>query len=190
MAHPSQYFTQADVDRETKLIQTFLRERRQRLEKIDADRKLTEPKFPVPTYADADEASNAYANFMLVPDDEQKLRDANELLNDLFAKEDLQLWVLSENPTADEKRQLLGYEAKDTPSLPGIADSYHHVPGNLDKVREQIAALQKEIPLLKMKAARYAALKKSFEPWPIYRIRKERSERLRRQDIAAGRFVR
>lgn len=168
-----------------RLSQELINERNRR----NAELRENLPKFPVPVYADADEASNAYREFMLQPDAEQKLLDANERLNDLFAKEDAQLWVLSSNPTEDEKRSLLGYEEKVRPELPGVATSYVHIQGNLEKVREQIADLQREISQFRIHAARYQAVKKSFDLWPIHRINQERNARVRRQDIVAGRLV-
>jgi hypothetical protein len=147
------------------------------------------PKFAPIVYADADEASRAYQTFMVQPDEEAKLKDANERLFELHEKEDAMCAVLADNPTTDERRTLLGYEAPVMPELPGIARQLKHVPGTLEIIRERIATLEAQLPLLKIRAAQYAHVRDSFKAWPVSRINRERNARVERQMIVAGKSI-
>jgi hypothetical protein len=138
------------------------------------------------TYADADEESRELASFQLQPDAEAKLRDHCERLFELQEREAAMLEVLK-TATEEERRTLLGYETKVLPSLPGIADSYTHVPGNLETVRAKIADLEAQLPRLKFEAAKYAHIRASFRHPAV--IARERSERLTRSMIVAGKTV-
>jgi hypothetical protein len=147
-----------------------------------------EQKFDPIVYVDADEASRAYANFQLQPDEEVKLKDCCERLFERQEQESEMVKILA---TADEheKRTLLGYETKVLPSLLGVADTFKHVPGTLEIIRERIADLERLLPLLRVRAAQYVNLRDSFRPWPVYKIARDRSERLYRQNVVAGRSV-
>jgi hypothetical protein len=143
--------------------------------------------LPLIVYANCYEARDARHAFEAQPDAEKNLADAHEEqfeLCELIRKMEA---ILASNPTEHERRKLEGYEAKDTPSLPGILDTYHHVDGNLDRCRADLAAVEEKLPRLEYEAARYLQVKKSLAPWPWVRINRERNAAFDRQEIVNGR---
>jgi hypothetical protein len=139
-------------------------------------------------YQNADEACDGRHTHEAQPDAERILADAHaeqfELCELIAAMEA----VLASNPTDHERRKLEGYEAKDTPSLPGILDTYHHVPGTLDIARADLADLEARLPRLELRAAEYRRVKQSLAPWSWHRINKERNSELDRQEVVNGRM--
>lgn len=91
--------------------------------------------------------------------------------------------------TESEKRLILGYEERDFPSLPGIKDTYHHVPGSVEVLKEKRAALEEIRPALQRKAEHFLAVMKALEPWPTHRVARIRNEAVERQLIAKGKPV-
>src|SRR5580704_16199875 len=151
MLHPANIFTVEQAD-------AFNAEVRQKREAHRASLLTPRPKpqdLPLIVYQNADEARDARFAFELQPDAERTLADAHaeqfelcELIRSMEA-------ILASNPTEHERRKLEGYDAKDVPSLPGILDTYHHVDGNLDIARADLADLESKLPRLQFEAARY-----------------------------------
>jgi hypothetical protein len=155
--------------------------------------RLTAPRpkpqdLPLIVYQNADEARDARFTFEEQPDAERQLADAHEEQFDLCQLIAAMEAVLASNPTEHERRKLEGYEAKDVPSLPGILDTYHHVNGNLDNARADLAEVESRLPRLEFEAARYAQVRASLAPWPWSRINRERNAEFTRQEICNGRM--
>jgi hypothetical protein len=180
---PPKAFLESDVRALRDHIQSFLKKRRE---------SLVAPRTPAPprpvTYADWSEAQRARVEFELQPDMEQKLAATHEAQFELCQIIDAMLGILASNPTEHEKRKILGFQDKKRPSIPGMADEYFHVEGNLEKRRAELARLEENLPRLQAEAARYVQIKKSLEPWPWHRINRERNDELDRQEIANGRM--
>jgi hypothetical protein len=182
MLHPANIFTVEQAD-------AFNAEVRQKREAHRASLLTPRPQdLPPIVYANYDEARDARFAFELQPDAERTLADAHaeqfelcELIRSMEA-------ILASNPTTHERRKLEGYDAKDVPSLPGILDTYHHVDGNLDTARADLADLESKLPRLQFEAARYLQVKKSLAPWPWHRINRERNAEFTRQEIVNGRM--
>jgi hypothetical protein len=173
---------QEEVDR-------FRTEVRQKSEAHRASLLTPRPKpqdLPLITYGSCYEARDAKHTHEAQPDAEKNLADAHEEQFELCELIRRMEAVLASNPTDHECRKLEGYEEKDSPSLPGILDTYHHVDGNLDRCRADLADLEARLPRLEYEAARYLQVKKSLAPWPWYRINKERNAELDRQVIVNG----
>jgi|SRR5580692_119710 hypothetical protein len=180
--HPAHMFTveQADVHNA---------EVRSKMEAWRANLLTPRPRsqdLPPIVYRDCYEAQAARYTFEEQPDAEQILAVEHEeqfSLCELIAAMER---VLASNPTDHERRKLEGYEEKDSPSLPGILDTYHHVDGNLDRARADLAEVEARLPRLELRAAEYVRVKKSLAPWPWPRINKERNEALDRQVVVGG----
>ena len=171
MLHPANIFTVEQAD-------AFNAEVNSKLDKHRASLLTPRPKpqeLPVITYANCYEARDARHAFEEQPDAEKNLADAHEEQFDLCELIRSMEAILASNPTEHERRKLEGYEAKDTPSLPGILDTYHHVDGNLDRCRADLASLEAKLPRLEYEAARYLQVKKSLAPWSWVRINRERN---------------
>lgn len=180
MLHPANIFTVEQANAFNSEVRSKMEERRANLV---APRPVALP--PI-VYRDCYEAQAARHNFEAQPDAELNLADLHETqfeLCELIA--DMEA-ILQSNPTEHERRKLLGYEEKDTPSLPGILDTYHHVDGNLDKARARLAEIEGRLPYLETQAARYAQVRGSLAPWPWVRINRERNAALDRQTIVNG----
>jgi hypothetical protein len=182
MQHPANMFTVEQAD-------TFNADVRTKTDAWRASLLTPRPKpqeLPLIVYQDCYEAMNARHSFEAQPEAERQLAEVHEAqfeLCELIASMEV---VLASNPTEHERRKLEGYEAKDVPSLPGILDTYHHVDGNLDKCRADLADLEARLPRLEARAAEYRRVKASLAPWPWHRINKERNAELDRQVIVNG----
>jgi hypothetical protein len=182
MLHPANIFTVEQAN-------AFNAEVRAGMDKQRASLAAPRPKpqeLPVITYATCYEAQAARHTFEEQPDAEQILAvehaEQFELCELIAAMEG----VLASNPTDHERRKLEGYTEKDRPSLPGIADTFHHVPGNLEKARADLAEVEARLPRLEARAAEYRRVKQSLAPWPWVRINTERNKALDRQVITNG----
>jgi hypothetical protein len=180
--HPAHMFTveQANVHNA---------EVRSKLEAHRASLLTPRPKpqeLPLIVYQNADEALPARHTFEAQPDAERILAVEHEEQFNLCQLIAAMEAVLASNPTEHERRKLEGYEAKDVPSLPGILDTYHHVDGNLDTARADLADIEARLPRLEARAAEYVRVKKSLAPWPWSRINRERNAELDRQIIVNG----
>ena len=142
--------------------------------------------LPLTVYANAYEARDARFAFEEQPDAEKILAVEHEEQFSLCELIRSMEMILNSNPTDHERRKLEGYTEKDRPSLPGIADTFHHVDGNLDIARADLADLEARLPRLETRAAEYVRVKKSLAPWPWHRINKERNSELDRQTIVNG----
>jgi hypothetical protein len=182
MQHPANMFTVEQAD-------AFNAEVKAGMTRWRATLAAPRPKaqdLPPITYANCYEACDARHNFEAQPDAEANLRDAHETqfeLSELIAAMEA---VLASNPTEHERRKLLGYEQKKSPSLPGILDEYFHVDGTLDRARAKLAEIEKQLPRLENHAAEYVRVKKSLAPWPWSRINSERNRELDRQVVVSG----
>jgi hypothetical protein len=163
----------------------------------ERDRKLAErnkqrrdsnepPEFDPIRYADAEAESVALENFLLQPDAEARERDHSELLFEFHEKEAAMSEILK-TATPDERQKLLGFETPVMPELPGVARQFKHVPGTLEIVREKIAQLEKELPRVRLEAARYRHIKASFRHPAVIAL--ERNRRVERALTVAGKSV-
>lgn len=167
----------------------FNTEVRQKSEAHQASLATPRPKpqdLPLTVYANCYEARDARFAFEEQPDAEKNLADAHEEQFDLCQLIAAMERILASNPTEHERRKLEGYEEKDSPSLPGILDTYHHVDGNLDRCRADLAEVESKLPRLEFEAARYRQVRASLAPWPWIRINRERNAELDRQTIVNG----
>jgi hypothetical protein len=182
MLHPANIFTVEQADAFNAEVTAGMDAHRARL----AAPRPKPQELPLITYANAYEACDARHAFEAQPDAERILADAHaeqfELCELIAAMEA----VLASNPTEHERRKLEGYEERDSPSLPGILDTYHHVDGNLDRCRADLADLESKLPRHELRAAEYVRVKKSLAPWPWHRINRERNAALDRQVIVNG----
>ena len=184
MLHPANIFTVEQAD-------AFNAEVRTKTDAWRASLAAPRPKpqeLPLITYANCYEARDARHAFELQPDAERILADAHETqfeLCELIASMEA---ILASNPSEYERRKLEGYEEKDMPSLPGILDTHHHVPGTLDQARVKLTEIERQLPRLRADAARYAQVKASLAPWPWVRINRERNAALDRQAITNGKM--
>jgi hypothetical protein len=142
--------------------------------------------LPPITYANCYEACDARHSFEEQPDAERQLAEAHEAQFELCELIAAMEAVLASNPTPHEKRKLLGYEQKKSPSLPGILDEYFHVDGTLDRARAKLAEIEARLPRLEAHAAQYRRVKQSLAPWPWVRINRERNAALDRQVVVSG----
>jgi hypothetical protein len=142
--------------------------------------------LPLIVYQDCHEAMNARHSFEAQPDAERQLAEVHEAQFELCELISAMEMVINSNPTEHERRKLIGYEQKKSPSLPGILDEYFHVDGTLDRARARLAEVEKQLPRLEARAAEYVRVKKSLAPWPWPRINKERNAALDRQVIVNG----
>jgi hypothetical protein len=182
MLHPANIFT---VEQAT----AFNTEVRQKMDDHRASLAAPRPKpqdLPLIVYRDCYEAQAARHTFEAQPDAEQILAVEHEEQFSLCELIRSMEAILASNPTEHERRKLEGYEEKDSPSLPGILDTYHHVDGNLDKCRADLADLEARLPRLEARAAEYRRVKQSLAPWPWHRINRERNAQLDRQVIVNG----
>jgi hypothetical protein len=182
MLHPANIFTVEQADAFNAEVNTKVNDWRASLA---APRPRSQDLPPI-VYRDCYEAQAARYTFEEQPDAEQILAVEHEeqfSLCELIAAMER---VLASNPTDHERRKLEGYEEKDSPSLPGILDTYHHVDGNLDKCRADLADLEARLPRLEARAAEYRRVKQSLAPWPWSRINRERNAQLDRQVIVNG----
>jgi hypothetical protein len=83
-------------------------------------------------------------------------------------------------------RKIFGHDEKHKPSLSGVLDTKFHVPGTIELCRERIAAIERQLPVLKRRAAIYLNLKQSLAAWPWALINRERNARVDRDAIASG----
>jgi len=181
-SHPAHMFT---VEQAT----AFNTEVRSKMDEHRATLAAPRPKpqdLPLITYANCYEARDARHTFEEQPDAEQILAVEHEEQFDLCQLIAAMERVLASNPTEHERRKLEGYDEKDSPSLPGILDTYHHVDGNLDRARADLAEVEARLPRLEARAAEYRRVKASLAPWPWHRINKERNTELDRQVIVNG----
>jgi hypothetical protein len=144
--------------------------------------------LPPIVYRDCYEAQAARHNFEAQPDAERQLAEAHETQFELCELIAAMEAVLASNPTEHERRKLLGYEQKKSPSLPGMLDEYFHVDGTLDRARAKLTDIEARLPRLEAQAAEYVRVKKSLAPWPWVRINRERNAALDRQVIVNGRI--
>jgi hypothetical protein len=182
MLHPANIFTVEQANAFNAEVRTKTEEHKASL----AAPRSKPQDLPLIDYQNVDEAMTARHTHELQPDAEQILAVEHEeqfQLCELIAAMER---VLASNPTDHEKRKLLGYEQKKSPSLPGILDEYFHVDGNLDRCRADLADLEARLPRLEARAAEYRRVKQSLAPWPWHRINKERNEQLDRQVIVNG----
>lgn len=193
MLHPSQYFTEQQVQDGQRKILSFLADRE--LRKAATENQQTLPLKPI-IYATADEARDARFNFEAQPDHEQQLASVLDDLNELYQLEEELLDIvkvkisrMTLNDAAHARRKILGYEETRKPSLPGILDEKYHVPGTLDRTRDKIAAIEAMLPRLRTKAAQYAHIKKSLAPWPWFRINRERTAEVEMNLVMNGERV-
>jgi hypothetical protein len=184
MQHPANMFTVEQAN-------AFNTEVRQKSEAHRASLLTPRPKrqeLPLITYANCYEALDARHAFDVQPDAEQILAVEHEeqfSLCELIRRMEA---VLASSPTPHERRKLEGYDEKDSPSLPGILDTYHHVDGNLDRCRADLADLEARLPRLEARAAEYRRVKASLAPWPWHVINRLRNEGLDRQAVVNGRM--
>jgi hypothetical protein len=182
MLHPANIFT---VEQAT----AFNTEVRQKSEAHRASLLTPRPKpqeLPPIVYQDCYAAMEARHTFEAQPDAKQILAVGHEEQFELCELITAMEAVLASNPTDHERRKLEGYDEKDSPSLPGILDTYHHVDGNLDRCRADLAEVEARLPRLEARAAEYRRVKQSLAPWPWHRINKERNAQLDRQVIVNG----
>jgi hypothetical protein len=182
--HPAHMFTEIQA-------QAWNQEIRKQQEAHRASLAAPRPVTPLApiVYANCYEARDARHVHELQPDAGKKLVEAHEEQFELCELIRRMEAVLTSNPTEHERRKLEGYEEKDTPSLPGILDTYHHVDGNLDRCRADLAELESRLPRLQAEAARYAHVKASLAAWPWVRINRERNAELDRQATVNGKMV-
>ena len=112
---------------------------------------------------------------------EEQLR-LSELIDDLSA-------ILANNPTEQEKRDILGYQQKVLPSLAGIADTFVQVPGTLERTREKLQQIETDLPRLERMIADYDSLRESVKGWTWARINQIRNAENERHLISKGRAV-
>jgi hypothetical protein len=182
MLHPANIFTVEQAN-------AFNAEVTAKMDKHRASLLTPRPKpqdLPLIVYANCYEARDARHAFELQPDAERQLADLHETQFEICELISSMEAILASNPTGHEKRKLLGYEQKKSPSLPGILDEYFHVDGTLDRARQRLAEVEKQLPRLELRAAEYVRVKKSLAPWPWVRINRERNETLDRQVIVNG----
>ncbi len=120
-----------------------------------------------------------------VPSPLDNLRNCDEGIADLTNRIDLAEEVLK-TATCGERRTLCGYDEKARPSLPGIADSYIHVPGTIERLKDRRAELERVRPLIERKAEKFKAVLKALEGWPHHRIARIRNSELERRWIVRG----
>jgi hypothetical protein len=182
MLHPANIFT---VEQATAFNAAIEKER-----KVHRASLLTpSPKpqdLPLIVYANCYEARDARHAFELQPDAERQLADLHETQFELCELISSMEAILASNPTGHEKRKLLGYEQKKSPSLPGMLDEYFHVDGTLDRARVRLAEVEKQLRRLELRAAEYCRVKESLAPWPWPRINSERNAALDRQVVVNG----
>jgi hypothetical protein len=182
MLHPANIFTVEQANAFNAEVRTKTEEHKARL-------TTPRPKpqdLPPIVYQDCYEAQAARHTFEAQPDAEQILAVEHEEQFSLCELIRSMEAILASNPTEHERRKLEGYEEKDSPSLPGILDTYHHVDGNLDRCRADLADLEARLPRLEARAAEYRRVKQSLAPWPWHRINRERNAQLDRQTIVNG----
>ena len=183
MLHPANIFTVEQAN-------AFNTEVRQKSEAHRASLLTPRPKpqdLPPITIRTATKRVNARHTFEEQPDAEAILAVEHEEQFDLCQLIAAMERILNSNPTEHERRKLTGYDEKDSPSLPGILDTYHHVDGNLDRCRADLADVEARLPRLEARAAEYRRVKASLAPWPWHRINRERNAELDRQLIVNGR---
>lgn len=123
-------------------------------------------------------------------------RNPHEILSELHDEQfrlsqqitDLEA-ILKDNPTEQERRDIEGYQTKVLPSLPGIADTYVHVPGSLERATEKVSQIERDIPRVTALAADYDALVEAVKDWPWARINEERNKENERRLISKGKPV-
>jgi hypothetical protein len=182
MLHPANIFTEEQAT-------AFNTEVRAKMEAHRATLAAARPKpqeLQLIVYANAYEACDARHNFEAQPDAERQLADLHETQFELCELISSMKAILASNPTGHEKRKLLGYEQKKSPSLPGMLDEYFHVDGTLDRARARLAEVEKQLPRLELRAAEYRRVKKSLAPWSWVRINRERNATLDRQIVVNG----
>ncbi len=183
MLHPANIFTVEQADAFNKKVRAGGEAHR-------ASLLTPRPKpqdLPLIVYTNCYEARDARHAFEEQPDAEKNLADAHEVqfeVSELISSMEM---ILSSNPSEQEKRKLLGYEQKKSPSLPGILDERFHVDGNLERCRADLAAVEAKLPRHEYEAARYLQVKKSLAPWPWVRINRERNAAFDRQEVVNGR---
>ena len=182
MLHPANIFTVEQAN-------AFNAEVRSKMEAHRVSLAAPRPKpqdLPLIVYANCYEARDARHTFEAQPDAEQILAVEHEEQFELCELIAAMEMVLNSNPTDHERRKLEGYEERDSPSLPGILDTYHHVDGNLDRCRADLAEVEARLPRLEARAAEYVRVRKSLAPWPWIRINRERNAELDRQIVVNG----
>jgi hypothetical protein len=184
MQHPANMFNWEQATDFNTDIRQKMNEHRARL----AAPRPKPQELPVITYANCYEACDARHAFEVQPDAEQILAVEHEEQFNLCQLIAAMERVLASNPTEHERRKLEGYEEKNSPSLPGILDTYHHVDGNLDIARADLAEVEARLPRLEARAAEYVRVKKSLAPWPWNVINRLRNEDLDRQAITNGKM--
>jgi len=144
---------------------------------------------PLPEITDWNEARQARLQFELMRDETAALADANETQFHLCEQLRELEAILADNPTEQERRNIEGYRIKVTPSLPGVADTFTHVDGTLEKTKAKLAAVERELPLLQAKAERYEQLRQQLAVWPWHRINDLQNREAERSLISRGKPV-
>jgi len=195
MLHPSQYFTQEDVTRERDIILKSLAEHDRKLKAAEEQRKAHPRELPPIVYADVDAARLARINFEEQPDPRVKLRDLYERQNELFTLEAELLKIAETIPkmtrvdAEDVKRKIFGWEEPVRNELPGIARTFVHIEGQLEKTREKLNNIEKDLPRLKVMVAEYENIERSLRKWSWFRINRIREAELAQQSILNGKLV-
>ena len=147
------------------------------------------PLAPLPEIKTWEEARDARHSFEMMGNATQALAETHETQFQLCEQiRDLEL-ILTSNPTEQMKRDILGYETKQLPELPGQITPKVHVEGSLERVRAKLAQVERELPLLESKAQRYEQIRQQLAPWPWFRINRLRNEEHERQLISKGVIV-
>jgi len=167
----------------------------ERQKRLDARSKEAPKPLELIAFANAYEALAARLTFDVQPDAEKILASVYEDQNELFEIETQMLAILehgvkkmSKSEADHARKKILGYDTKELPSLPGVADTRVHIPGSLEKVREKLADIESRLPRLQYEAAVYANTKKSLAPWPWFRINRVLNDELDQQEILNGRL--
>jgi hypothetical protein len=183
--HPAHVFTE-------EAGRAFLKEVTATAKKLTAGRDKPpspRPLKPLPEITDPYEAREARLRLESMGDATKALAAAHETQFDLCERIRGCEEILATNPTEQQKRDILGYEIKATPSLPGIPDSKVHVEGSLERLRAELARVESELPRFEQKAARYEQLKQQLAPWPTWKIDRIRNTDVERNNIAKGKPV-
>jgi hypothetical protein len=182
MLHPANIFT----EEQARAFNTEVRAKMDKHRASLATPRLKPQDLPLISYANCYEACDARYAFESQPDAERQLAEVHETQFELCELISSMEMIINSNPTEHEKRKLLGYEQKKSPSLPGMLDEYFHVDGTLDRARARLAEVEERLPRLEAHAAEYARVKKSLAPWPWAHINCERNAALDRQTIVNG----
>jgi hypothetical protein len=122
------------------------------------------------------------------PNPVQNLANVDEQIFDLSQRIEA-IEKLLPVATPQELREINGWDEKVRPSLPGIADTYVHIPGSLERLQTKRADLEKIRPLIVGKAERFRAVVEALKPWPRHRINEIRNREVERALVAKGKPI-